>query len=94
MSTELLKPARKHSLWAIASLVCGVVGLFTGVVAIPAVVFGHIAKKELSGNTELSGVGMAIAGLILGYIGISLGAIGFLVFGGLGGLFLRLLFLS
>ena len=89
MSTELSQHVRKFSLWAIASLICGVIGLITGVVAIPAVVFGHIAKSEISKNTALSGAGMATAGLVLGYIGLAFMLIGLLAFGGLG-LFLRL----
>lgn len=84
MSDEVQFKVRRTSLWAIAALVCGVIGLVTGVVSIPAVVFGHIARSELSKNPGLSGSGMATAGLILGYIGIAFMVIGLLFFGGLG----------
>jgi hypothetical protein len=54
---------------AIASLVCGIVGLCTGIGGILAVVFGHIALSQInsSGGT-MGGKGQAIVGLVLGYI--------------------------
>ena len=57
---------------AIASLVCGVCVFLLGPIAgIPAVITGHIARKKIrnSGGT-ISGSGMALAGLILGYASI------------------------
>lgn len=58
---------------AIASLVCGIVSFFLCyfgiVVAIPAVICGHIALKQINESAvPMSGRGMAIAGLITGYI--------------------------
>ena len=77
---------RRFSPWAIASLVCGVLGLAIGVSSILAVVFGHIARKEFArippGDYDSV---MATAGLILGYVVIAIMAIGFVVFGGLMG---------
>lgn len=57
---------------AILSFTCG--WLFT---AIPAVICGHIAWSKIrkSGGT-LGGKNIAIAGLILGYIGLALGMMG------------------
>ncbi|PWU14747.1 MAG: hypothetical protein C5B50_16630 [Verrucomicrobia bacterium] len=58
---------------AIASLVLGIPSvflcfLFTG---IPAVIFGHIAlSRSKRSPTLYGGAGMAIAGLVLGYLGI------------------------
>lgn len=57
---------------AIASLVLGILsvacfGIFAG---IPAVICGHVALSELGKNPRLTGKGMAIAGLITGYVGI------------------------
>jgi hypothetical protein len=56
---------------AIASLVCSIVSLGCGgiVLSIPAVVMGHLARRSIrdSGGTE-QGDGMALAGLIIGYI--------------------------
>jgi hypothetical protein len=57
---------------ATASLVCGVVGILIGacVLGIPcllAVIFGHMGIADTR-NGEKSGHGMAVAGLILGYV--------------------------
>jgi hypothetical protein len=57
--------------FAITSLICGILGLRAGGVlaAIPAIAFGHIALAQIN---RLDGVeqgrGMAIAGLVMGYI--------------------------
>jgi hypothetical protein len=59
---------------AIVSLVAGVAGLtvLPFLASIVAVVTGHIGRKELRAKGQ-SGDGLAIAGLITGYIGIGLG---------------------
>jgi Domain of unknown function (DUF4190)/GYF domain 2 len=60
---------------AIAGLICAIIGGYVSVVAIPAVVCGHMALSRIKNYpNEYSGKGMAIAGLILGYLGIALGA--------------------
>lgn len=61
-------PVARTSGWAIASLICPLLGG-----GILGVIFGHIALNEInrSGNM-IQGRGMAIAGLIIGYIGIGL----------------------
>jgi hypothetical protein len=60
---------------AIASLVCGIVGCFT-VTAIVAVVLGFVARNQIerTGGTQ-QGSGMALAGIILGFIWIGLSII-------------------
>jgi len=60
---------------AIASLVCGIVGCFT-ITAIVAVVLGFVARNQIekSGGTQ-QGSGMALAGIILGFVWIGLGFI-------------------
>jgi hypothetical protein len=63
-------PTRPVSGLAVAALVCGIVGFFTaGIASIPAVICGHMAWRETSSGTH-SGHGMAIAGLVLGYLQI------------------------
>ena len=63
---------------AIASLVSGILGVvvcpFVG--SLPAVITGHIALRQIaaSGNT-LGGRGLAIAGLVLGYVMLGVGAL-------------------
>lgn len=55
---------------AIGSLVCGIAEIFTlGFAAIPAVILGHLARAQIKQTGE-RGDGMAVAGLILGYMAI------------------------
>jgi len=56
---------------AIGALVCGILELFTlGGAAIPAVILGHVARSQIRRTGE-RGDGMAIAGLVLGYLAIA-----------------------
>jgi len=58
---------------AVASLVLGIAGLILigPLGSIPAVICGHVAKSRIKKNPEiLTGDGMALAGLILGYVQI------------------------
>ena len=67
---------------AIASMVCGILGLFFCfcggmLLGIPAVICGHMALKQTGSESpgippRMGGRGMVIAGLIMGYIGILL----------------------
>jgi len=64
---------------ATASLVCGILGwsVLPVVGAIMAVILGHVAKNEIRASSgSLGGDGMATAGLVLGYAGIGLAALG------------------
>jgi hypothetical protein len=55
---------------AIASLVCGVAQVMLWPLAtIPAVVLGHVARHQIRRTGE-QGAGLALAGLILGWIGV------------------------
>lgn len=57
---------------AIASLICGVCQIFFWILSgIPAIVLGHIARKQIRQTGE-QGAGLALAGLILGYAGLVL----------------------
>lgn len=71
---------------ALTSMILGLLGLFVALIftAIPAVICGHIARKEIrtSGGLQ-TGDGMALTGLITGYLVIVLTilmVIGFVVF--------------
>lgn len=58
---------------AITSLVCGIVGLVTCLMlpGIPAVICGHMALNRMADpSVRLAGRGMAIAGLIMGYLSV------------------------
>lgn len=52
---------------AIASLVCGVLGLAVGITFIPAIICGHSSIKQIKQTGE-GGRGLAVAGLVLGYL--------------------------
>ena len=54
--------------FAVGALVCGIVPFFGG---IPAVILGHVARGQIRKSGE-RGDGMAVAGLVLGYLWISL----------------------
>ena len=68
---QYMMPRRTNGL-AVASLCCGVGQIFFWfVAAIPAVVLGHMARRQIRRTGE-DGAGLALAGLILGWIGIVL----------------------
>jgi hypothetical protein len=58
---------------AIASMVLGILWLYW-LGSILAVIFGHIALSQIK-RTNQGGKGMAVAGLVLGYIGIAVLAV-------------------
>ena len=56
---------------AIVSLLCGIL-FFIFPVALAAIIFGHISRSDIRRSEDRkTGAGMALAGLILGYIGIA-----------------------
>lgn len=65
-----MAPAAHTNGMAIASLVLGIVWLY-GIGSILALIFGYMGKAEIdrSGGRE-TGRGMAIAGIVLGWIGV------------------------
>jgi hypothetical protein len=58
----------KTSSLAIAALASGIAGLFIGFTFIAAIILGHMSLSEIRKNPGMKGRGMAIAGLILGYM--------------------------
>lgn len=70
------RPASATNGMAIASLACSIGGLFCGIGFILGVVFGYIAKNQIdqSGGVQ-QGRGLAVAGLIIGWVGIGLGVL-------------------
>lgn len=71
-------PPRPNSGLAITSLICGLAGLFLFWLFVPvaasvvAVITGHMALKQIRSNPVLGGRGLAITGLITGYIGVAI----------------------
>lgn len=64
------QPVKANSL-AVASLVCGLLEIFVGFTAIPAVILGHKALRQIRQTGE-PGRGMAKAGLVLGWTAIGI----------------------
>ena len=64
---------QKTNTLAVAALICGVVQFvgFWLLGTIPAIVLGHMARNQIRQRNE-QGAGLALAGLILGYVGIAL----------------------
>ncbi|WP_165988273.1 DUF1707 and DUF4190 domain-containing protein [Streptomyces sp. YIM 98790] len=72
-------PPRPTNGTATASLICGIFTVFTGgLSAVPAVVLGHKARAEIR-RTRQQGDGMAVAGLVLGYLAMAFWALFVLV---------------
>lgn len=72
---------------AIASLALAVGGLtiLPLLGSIVAIILGYMARNEIRRHPgELSGDGIAVAGIVLGWIAVAVSVLGFLVVGGLG----------
>ncbi len=68
----LRAPQKTTSGLAITSLVCGILGFFClGITSIVAVITGHMARSKIKRSmSSIGGEGLALAGLILGYLGV------------------------
>jgi hypothetical protein len=82
-------PARKTEMLAVLSLILSVLGLFgfcCGLFlagGIAGIVCGHIALSRIKANPELEGHGLALTGLIIGYLAVAGWLVWILLFGGL-----------
>lgn len=66
--------APKTNTFAIVSLVASIAGLFTGITFLVGIIFGHLSLSQIKKTAE-GGRGMAIAGLVIGYVGLVIGII-------------------
>lgn len=64
------KVRRRINGFAVASVVLGVIWIFW-IGSILALAFGYIARKQISDRDE-RGVGLATAGIVLGWVGVAL----------------------
>jgi Domain of unknown function (DUF4190) len=73
-------PRKRTNGFAVASLVCAIVGFLFFFPAIAAIVFGFVARSQIrkSGGVQ-GGDGLAIAGIIVGFGGVLLFVIVFVV---------------
>lgn len=83
-------PPRQTSALAITSLISGILGwtLVPWIGSLVAIITGHMARGEIRRQPErFEGDGLALAGLILGYVMLALSLVGIIVviafFGGL-----------
>jgi type II secretory pathway pseudopilin PulG len=77
---EIVKAAKTSAL-AVWSMILGIMSFlcFGFLAGIPAVICGHMARSKIrQSQGTLTGGGMALAGLILGYIGIVITTLGIL----------------
>ena len=87
--TAAVVPQRKSEPLAVISLIASILGLcgfccgFFLMSAIAGIVCGHIALSRIKANPELEGHGLAMAGLIIGYLAVAGWLIWILLFGGL-----------
>jgi hypothetical protein len=72
-------PGVKTNTMALVSLIAGILGLtlFPFLGSIAAVITGNMGRKEIAASAGAeTGDGMAMAGVIMGWIGIGLGVLG------------------
>jgi len=73
---------KQNNSLAIISFIMGILGLF-GLIpligSILAVVLGHLARRQIAADPSQDGDGIALAGLIMGYVGLVLACSGILV---------------
>ena len=71
MNAPLPAPAatRQTNIWAVVSLICGILGLSIVPLlgSIIAIITGHMARSQIRRNGQ-GGAGLALAGLIIGYV--------------------------
>jgi hypothetical protein len=74
-------PAQRTSGYAIASLVCGILGFLVLpiVLSILAIVFSRSAESEIRRDPAVGGEGYARAGFVLGVIGLVIQVVGLLL---------------
>ncbi|MBB3820306.1 hypothetical protein FHT03_001637 [Xanthomonas arboricola] len=74
---------RQTSAMAIVSLVAGILGwtLIPFLGSICAIITGHLARAEIRRNPQgLEGDGLAIGGLILGWLALAMWLVGIVIF--------------
>lgn len=72
---------QETSVLAIGSLITSILGLtaLPTVGSVIGLVLGYVARREIRSTDRLTGEGYATAGIILGWIGVVLGVLAFLL---------------
>ena len=90
--TAAVAPQRKTEQLAVLSLIFSILGLcgfccgFFLMAAVGGIVCGHVALSRIKANQELEGHGLAMAGLVIGYVAVASWLVWILLFGGLAAL--------
>lgn len=73
---------KQNNSLAVVSLILGLLGLF-GLLpligSLLAIILGHMARRQIAADPTQDGDGLALTGLITGYIGLVVACSGFLV---------------
>lgn len=75
--------SRQTSSLAVVSLVAGILGwtLLPFLGSLAAIIFGHMARGEIRrSNGQLDGDGLAVTGLVLGWLSVAMWVVGILAF--------------
>lgn len=78
-----MNQVRQTSSFAVVSLVAGILGwtLLPFLGSLAAIIFGHMARGEIrSSNGQLDGDGLAIAGLVMGWLSVAMWVLVVVVF--------------
>jgi hypothetical protein len=84
-----LVPTRKTEQLAVLSLIFSILGLFGFccgfflMAGVAGIVCGHIALSRIKSNPNLDGHGLAVAGMVIGYLAVASWLVWIFVFGGL-----------
>jgi hypothetical protein len=81
-------PTEPLAIWSLVLSLVGMLGFCCGgpVLGIAGIVCGHLGLSKINANPQLQGRGLAMAGLIIGYIAVVSWALYLLFFGGLAAL--------
>ena len=89
VTPAIVVPQRKSEQLAVLSLIFSILGVFGFccgfflVAGIAGIVCGHLALSRIKANPELEGHGLAMAGLVIGYVGVAGWLVWIILFGGL-----------
>lgn len=81
-------PTEPLAIWSLVLSLVGLLGFCCGgpILGIAGVVCGHLGLSKINANPQLQGRGLAMAGLVIGYIAVVSWALYLLFFGGLAAL--------
>jgi hypothetical protein len=81
-------PTEPLAIWSFVLSLVGLLGFCCGgpVLGIAAVICGHLGLSKINANPALQGRGLAMAGLIIGYLAVLSWALYLIFFGGLAAL--------